>query len=114
MEEDPIPPKIFMHYLNKTTQAHTEAIWVTRFPHKLGDSIFYQSKPLTVGWGIEIEEVRNWWLFCVTQLIALLISGGLAAAYSIFMKDVASGIALGGWLTTVQGLIVTILFFRWV
>ena len=113
MDEPVMPPQIFMHYFNSTTQAHTEAIWVERFPHKLGDSIFYQSKPLTVGWGIEIEEDRNWTLFVIVQLIVLLISGAVAATYASITTDVASGVAIGAWLTAVQALIVILLFFRW-
>lgn len=113
MDEPPMPPKVFMHYLNKVTEAHTEAIWVTRFPHKLGDSIFYQAKPLTVGWGVEIEEVRNWWLFFIVQLISLLSSGVAAVVYATVRKDVPSGIAIGAWLTAAQALIVAVWFFRW-
>jgi hypothetical protein len=79
---------LFMHFLTKITDVHTDAIWV-------GDSIFYNSKPLTVGWGIEIEEVRHWMLFCVAQLVVLLLSDGLAGLYAFLRRGVPSGLALG-------------------
>ena len=113
MDEPVIPPEIFVHFLFKPTMAHNRADWITRFPHKLGDSIFFQSKPLTAGWGIEIHEERNWQLFRASQLVGVLLSGGVAAIYAVFKKDVPTGVTIGGWLTAVQGLILTLLFFRW-
>jgi hypothetical protein len=106
-------PEIFMHFFSKVTLAHNEAIWTTRFPQKLDNSLFYGAKPLTVGWGIQIAEGPNWLLFSTCMLIALLISGAVAALYGHFAKDIPSGITIGTWLTAVQGLVLTILLFVW-
>ena len=111
MDEPSMPPNTFIHYFTKVTDAHNDALWVRRFPHRLKESIFYSPKPLAEGWGIEIAEGPNWLLFSIIMLLALLVSGTTAGLYGYFMKDTATGVAIGSWLTAVQALVVAILFF---
>ena len=113
MDEPPMPPAIFLHYFSKVTAAHNQALWTTRFPHKLNESIFFSPKPLAEGWGIEIAEGPNWLLFSIVMFVALLLSGLAAGLYGQSMKDPATAVAIGSWLTAVQALGVAILFFWW-
>ena len=65
----PMPANVFLHFLEKNTDAHEKATWTPRFPHKINDSFYCNAKALSNGWGIQIEEGRNWLLFCVMNLI---------------------------------------------
>lgn len=107
----PMPPQVFLHFLEKTTDAHAEATWTSRFLHKVNDSFYSCAEPLAVGWGIHIEEGRNWLLYCTLNFIVLLSSGGVAALYAVLQTDTPTGVAIGTWLTAVQGIVVAIVFF---
>lgn len=113
MDEPPMPSNVFIHYFTKITEAHTEPIWSSRLPVKLQESLYYSRKPLTEGWGIEILEGPNWLLFCFVMVLILLFSGAVAVICSHYTADKPTGIAIGAWLTAVQTMAVTSLFFKW-
>jgi hypothetical protein len=113
MDEPPMPSNLFIHYFNKNTTAHNEAIWSTRFPIKLQESLFYTRKPLTEGWGIEITEGPNWLIFCTVMVIVLVLSGVIAIIYVQFTGDKPTGVAIGAWLTAVQAMAAAAGFFKW-
>jgi len=65
------------------------------------------------GWGIFLEECPDWPLFALLNLISLIVSSAIAAIYSWKVKDIATGAAIGAWLTAVQTLSVMVAFFWW-
>ncbi len=92
---------------------HNQELWVKKFPYRLDLSLRDNGTPQEVGWGIEIEEGPNMLLFSLISLALVLSNGLVAGTYGALMKAPATGIAIGSWLTAVQALIVTVLFFRW-
>lgn len=113
MDEPVMPPDTFMHHLTKITEAHNEFIWCQRFPQKLGDSLICSPNKLAVGWGVEIAEGPNFLLFSAGMVIALLLSGLVAGLSGFYMKDKATGVAIGAWLTALQTMVAATLFFKW-
>lgn len=113
MDEPPMPSNVFMHYFITPAKAHSQAIWSPRFPHKLERPVRLSNQPLAEGWGIEIEEGLNWVVVDSLMLVALFISAIVAGFYGHFMNDVATGVAIGAWLTAVQTLSAAIVFFKW-
>jgi hypothetical protein len=65
------------------------------------------------GWGIHLEERPDWPLFAAMNFILLLVSGMVTGIYSWKMKDTQTGVALGAWLTAVQTMGLTVVFFWW-
>jgi hypothetical protein len=113
MDEPPIDSRTFHHYFKNPHLADPSQTWMTRFPQLNHDSLYYNAEKLAKGWGMEITEDRNPWLFVVCNLISLLFSGAMAAIYAVLTKDNATGVAIGAWLTTVQAIIVTAVLWRW-
>lgn len=113
MDEPPMDARTFNHYFHKPHLADDSATWIARFPQLLDASLFYGSEKLAKGWGVEIVEDRNWVLFVGANVLLLLVSGLLAALYACVADDRQTGVALGAWLTAVQGLGTTALFLRW-
>ena len=113
MDEPPMDKATFNHYFHKPHLADTSATWITRFPQLSDTSLFYTGGKLAKGWGIEITEERNWILLMCENTLALLIIGAVAGVSSWLMKDKATGVAIGIWLTAVQTLTVTLVFWRW-
>ena len=112
MDEPPMDERTFNHYFHKPHEADGAATWITRFP-QLIDSSFNSKEKLAKGWGIEIIEARNWMLFFYANVIALLLSGIIAGLISFYMHDKQTGVAIGAWLSTIQTLMVTALFWQW-
>ena len=113
MDEPPMAKHLFNHYFHKPHFADVAATWVTRFPQLNDSSLFYSNQKLAKGWGIEITEERNWMLFLFANLLSLSVSGAVAGVSSHYMKDRQTGVAIGAWLTAVQTLILTALFWHW-
>lgn len=84
-----------------------------RFPQLNDSSLFYKPEKLAKGWGLEITEDRNWMLFVVASIVILLVSGAVAGIYAWRTDDKTTGVAIGAWLTAVQMLSVTLVFWRW-
>lgn len=113
MNNPPVPGNILIHYVLNPDKAHDFPLWSRQMPQKLGDSIFYSIEPGQEGWGFEIVEGLNWFVFSSGTLVVLLLSGAAAGLYGFFMDDASTGVAIGCWLTAVQALLVAVLFFRW-
>ncbi|KAL6714320.1 hypothetical protein ACLMJK_007743 [Lecanora helva] len=113
MDEPPMDKRTFNHYFHKPHLADDSATWVRRFPQLSDKSLFYSQEKLAKGWGIEITEDKNWMLFIWANVFALIISGAVAGISSWLMDDNQAGVAIGTWLTAVQTLITTALFWRW-
>jgi hypothetical protein len=84
-------------------------IWGPRLPRKLGPSL----TSMAPAWGIHLEERPDWPLFAAVNFISLLASGAIAGIYSWKTKDTPTGVAIGAWLTAVQAMGVTAVFFGW-
>ena len=113
MDEPPMPAHIFNHYFHKPHLADTSAKWITRFPQLADSSLFYSHEKLAKGWGIEITEDRNWTLFMCATIFVLLINGVIAGLASWLMRNKAIGVGIGTWLTVVESLIITVVFWHW-
>lgn len=84
-------------------------MWGMRLPWKLGPAL----APMAQGWGIHLEERPDWPLFAAIMCLFLLLSGLVAGIYSWKTGDNQTGVAIGVWLTAVQAMGMTALFFRW-
>ncbi|KAL8819082.1 MAG: hypothetical protein Q9191_007811, partial [Dirinaria sp. TL-2023a] len=113
MDEPPMDTRTFSHYFHKPHLADGAETWIKRFPQLADSSLFYSTEKLAKGWGIEIVEDRNWKLFVCGYTIALLLSGIIASLSSIYMHDKQTGVAIGAWLSTIETLVVTALFWHW-
>ncbi|KAL8789481.1 MAG: hypothetical protein Q9213_001094 [Squamulea squamosa] len=113
MDEPPMDPRTFNHYLQNPHLGDHSETWIKRFPQLEDTSLFYSNEKLAKGWGIEITEDRNWTLIVCVNLLVLLLSGATAAIYGYCFKDAQTGVAIGAWLSTMQTLGVTCLFWQW-
>lgn len=113
MDEPAIDARTFHHYLRYPHDADPSQAWMKRFPQLNDASLFYHPEKLAKGWGLEITEDRNWTLVVVANIVALLISGAVAGLFARLAKDNATGVAIGAWLTAVQTLCITAVFWRW-
>lgn len=112
MDEPPIDADTFNHYFHKPHLANLCAVWIERFPQLHGASLFY-STDRPPSWGFEIVEERNWFIFATLNVVGLLLSGLIAFLSAWFLKDNPTGVAIGAWLSAVQTLVVTVLFWHW-
>lgn len=113
MDEPPMDKRLFNHYFHKLHLADTSATWIRRFPQLSDTSLFYGQEKLAKGWGIEITEDRNWMLFTCANILALIVSGTVAGISAWSMGDKQTGVAIGAWLTAVQTLTITAVFWHW-
>ncbi|KAK0816762.1 hypothetical protein LTR75_003445 [Friedmanniomyces endolithicus] len=113
MDEPAIDTRTFHHYLQNPHDADPSQAWMKRFPQLNDSSLFYKPEKLAKGWGLEITEDRNWMLFVVASIVILLVSGAVAGIYAWRTDDKTTGVAIGAWLTAVQMLSVTLVFWRW-
>lgn len=109
IDEPPIDSRTFFHYFYSPTSLHPYMVWGPRIPRKLGPNL----TPMAHSWGIHLEERPDWPLFAAINFTCLLISGLIAGIYSWKMKDTQTGVAIGAWLTSVQAVGVTAIFFWW-
>jgi hypothetical protein len=99
--------RTFFHHFYAPPEQHPESFWGERLPWKLGDSLL----PKEQGWGIHLEEQPNWSLFALYMAMLMLLSGLVAILYSLKTGDSQTAVAIGAWLTTVQGMLMTAVFF---
>jgi hypothetical protein len=52
-------------------------------------------------------------MFFGANIAALVVGGALAGVSALYLKENPTGVAIGAWLTAVQALAVTALFWRW-
>ncbi|KAL9040600.1 MAG: hypothetical protein Q9214_004423 [Letrouitia sp. 1 TL-2023] len=109
IDEPPIDNRTFFHHFYSPASLHPYMMWGPRIPRKLGRSL----TPMAQGWGIHLEECPDWPLFAAVNFISLLISGAIAGIYSWKTKDTQTGVAIGTWLTAVQVMGMTAIFFWW-
>lgn len=107
MDKQPIDPGTFRHYLKYPHSPNTSQAFIKQFPQLTDVSLSFHGAEDGYGWGIEITEQRNPLLFAVCNIISLLLSGVVAVIYARCMKDNATGVAIGAWLTAVQTIAVT-------
>jgi hypothetical membrane protein len=82
-------------------------MWGMRLPRKLGPGL----APMAQGWGIYLEERPDWALFAAFMFLLSLISGLVAGLYCWRTGDNQTGVAIGAWLTAVQGMGMSAIFF---
>ena len=109
MDEPCIDNLTFFHHFYSPASKHTDEMWGPRLPWKLGPGL----ASMEYGWGIHIEDRPDWPLFAGLNFVLLLTSGLVAGIYSWRMKDPPTGVTIGAWLTAVQTLALTSLFFWW-
>jgi len=109
MDEPPIDSRTFLHHFYASETDHPDLMWGSRLPWKLGPSL----GPMDKGWGILLEERPDWPLFAALMFPFVLLSGLVAGIYSWKTGDNQTGVAIGAWLTTVQTLGMTAVFFWW-
>lgn len=101
--------RTFLHHFYLPASKHPEIMWGPRLPRKLGDSL----GPMAQGWGIHLVERPDWPLFSAIMSILILISGAIAGVYGWKNGDPATGVAIGAWLTAVETLAASAVFFWW-
>jgi len=112
IDEPPMTSNWFMHYFNFIDGSkHHSNIWGTRLPKKLYESLANSPEPLANGWGIKIVEGPNWALLSIFMFSFILISGLVAGTYAGITHDNQTGVAIGAWLTTIQAMGLTAIFF---
>lgn len=82
-------------------------MWSPRLPWKL------EGWMAQVGWGIHLEEEPSWPLFTTLMFSFLMVSGLVAGIFAWKTGDNSTGVAIGTWLTAVQTMGATVLFFWW-
>jgi hypothetical protein len=101
----------FLHYLETPAVKHPDRIWTPRLPLKFGERLGTSHTPLTPAWGIQILEGINHVLFIFAMFIIVLLSSVIAGIYGWRTHNNQTAIAIGPWLTTVQAMAVTMIFF---
>jgi hypothetical protein len=109
MDAPPMDSRTFLHHFYAPEALHPDVIWSERLPWKVGPAL----EPKAHGWGIHLEERPNWPLFAALMCVLLLLSGVVAGIYGWKMGDAQTGFAIGTWLTSVQVMGVTAVFFWW-
>ncbi|KAM0322560.1 hypothetical protein ACHAQA_009407 [Verticillium albo-atrum] len=112
----PVPANIFLHYLLHAHEtAHTKLRWGNRIPHKVDDSILNvpNTDELIVGWGVHIIEGVHKRNVLLATLLILLVSGIVAVTWAVVRDDVQGGFGIGAWVTSVQAVVLMIVFVRW-
>ncbi|OWY45676.1 hypothetical protein AALT_g10501 [Alternaria alternata] len=109
MKVRPMDSRVFFHHFYAPKTEHPDVFWSERLPWKVGPAL----EPKDVGWGIHLEESPDRPLFAALMCLLLLLSGAVAGIYAWLMKDNATGVAIGAWLTAVQTLGITAVFFWW-
>jgi hypothetical protein len=109
MDEPSIDNRTSFHHFYSPASQHPDKMWDPRLPRKLGPSL----APMGQAWSIHLEQRPDWPLFAALNLICLLVSGAIAGFYSWKMNDKQTGVAIGAWLTAVQTMGVTAVFFWW-
>jgi hypothetical protein len=105
----PIHHITFFHHFYAPASKHPDSMWAARLPWKLGPGL----GPMAQGWGIQLEEHANWPLFAAFMCFLLLLSGIVAVIYCWRTGDHSTGVAIGAWLTAVQTMGITAVFFWW-
>lgn len=109
IDEPPIDSRTFFHHFYAHASQHLDTIWSERLPWKVGSAL--ESK--AHGWGIHLEERPDWPLLAALMCVLLLLSGAVAGIYGWMMGDAQTGVAIGAWLTSVQVMGITAVFFWW-
>lgn len=107
IDEPPMDNRTFLHYFYSPASMHPDLMWSLRLPWKLGPGL----GPMAQGWGIQLEEQPDWSLFAFFMFLFLLVSGFIAGIYAWKSGDHPTGIAIGAWLTAVQTMGMTAVFF---
>ncbi|KAK7211707.1 hypothetical protein V2G26_018885 [Clonostachys chloroleuca] len=109
LEEQPMPSDTFLHFLT-SHDTHVQRLWGPRLPKKIHDK--HDKMPsFTADWGVHIEEGPNWPLIMSLMLVAVLLSGLVAGIVWWKTNDRQTAVAIGAWMTTVQGLGLPTLYF---
>ena len=96
-----------MHHFKAPASKHPDTIWGPRLPWKLGSEV----KTMEQGWGIHLVEGPDWPLFWALMATILVLTGLIAGLYSWKTGDSQTGVAVGAWLTAVQGMATPAVFF---
>lgn len=119
----PLPPitsNSFMHYLEnpECESLKRTSRWLGCLPKRLEEQLLSRrrsSEPDTIvsGWGIHIDETLNEEVLAILVLIILMCSASVGIAYSAKTGDTSSGFTIAGYIATVMGVVLTVLYFRW-
>ncbi|KAE9365777.1 hypothetical protein N431DRAFT_472372 [Stipitochalara longipes BDJ] len=119
----PLPPitsNSFMHYLEnpECESLQRTSRWLGCLPKRLEEQLLSRrrsSEPDTIvsGWGIHIDETLNEEALAILVLIILLFSAFLGITYSAKTGDASGGFTIAGYIATVMGVVVAVLYFKW-
>ncbi|CAI4214429.1 unnamed protein product [Parascedosporium putredinis] len=107
----PIHPDIFMHSF-KDPGDHTGSVAVARLPKKMRRPLTCANDSLNIptGWGIYIVEGLNWPLVGIVISLLMLVTAGIALAWSVVQKDVQGGTGIGSLIAALTDVIVSVIF----
>lgn len=106
-----MPSEAFLHYLEAPEVDHADDYFrAPGLPSKINESFLVRP---TIGWGVEILEGPNWARFWTVMAFATLISGLAAGLFAWLVHDRATAVAIGAWLTALQAMVMTAMFFIW-
>lgn len=109
----PVPPEIFIHYLehNETDFDPQRYVWTPRLPKRIERRLINCDVP-TYGWGIYIREGPNrvivFWLIIATVFASVL----LAILWASIRGDVQGGSGLGTLILALPSVIMAAFMFR--
>jgi hypothetical protein len=101
--------RVFFHHFYSPRSQHPDPFWGKRLPWKVKPPL----GPSNHGWDIYLEESPDWPLLAALMCLLLLLSGAVAGIYGWKMEDAQTGVAIGAWLTSVQVMGITAVFFWW-
>ena len=101
----------FIHYLYATSE-HKARVWGPRLPKKYLQE-GQRLGSFTENWGIQIYEGLNWTMVTGLALFIVVLSGLVAGIVWWKTEDPQTAVAIGTWLTTVQALALSLMYFVW-
>lgn len=99
----------FIHFFYDHESYYSAHPWSEVLPWKVGPALGSGD----YGWGIHLEDCPNRPLLAALTFVVLILSGAAAGIYAWLMKDAQTGVAIGAWLTSVQAMGITAVFFWW-
>lgn len=110
----PMPSSAFIHYLTQCTaepDPFGRAVWLSRLPKKLNESLFKTTDDLAMAWGIHIIEgpdpVKIMW----TVFVLLVICVGPLLAYAVAKQDIQGATGIMSTYLAVMTTVMTVMIF---
>lgn len=119
----PLPPitsNSFLHYIENPDceSLRRTSRWLSCLPKRLEEQLmsrrrYCEPDMIVTGWGIHIEEGLNEEALAFLTLVILVCSGLVGLIYSLRTGDVSGGFTIAGYIASMLGVGISIVFFRW-